>query len=128
MHDRGWRFVIIGLVVLGCSTQEEVSFFSEAKPRQKASTASPRWEVPSENSDARSSLKLSRSELRVLAEHNKASEAQAQAIIESFSQHLEDPLERQSLENEFKRLLPVYKANQLELGKAKLREVSNHGH
>ncbi|MEY4718161.1 MAG: hypothetical protein RL563_779 [Pseudomonadota bacterium] len=126
MQHRGWRIGIIGLMVLGCSSQEEVSISAEAKPRETLTTASPSYVLSPENIQPRFNDKPSRSELRLLDEQNKVSEAQAQAIIERYSQHLGDSLERQTLQSEFKRLLPVYKANQLALGKAKLREVKNH--
>lgn len=126
MQHRGWRIGIFGLMVLGCSSQEEVSITPEAKPLEILTTAIPGYVLSPENIQPRFSDKPSRSELRLLAEQNKASEAQAQAIIERYSHHLGDPLERQTLQNEFKRLLPVYKANQLALGKAKLRDEKNH--
>lgn len=62
-----------------------------------------------------------RSELRVMAEKNRDIEARAHELMRRFSEHLDDEQQRKALQAEFKRLLPAYKANMLQLGKARLR-------
>ena len=125
MSNMRWMSGLLGLMMLGCSTDEGTSTPSvnDPKPDQSASSL----KIPDGDGARIEGLtstvsQPTRSELRLLSEQNKQSEAQAQDIIERFGQHLNDPQARQALQAEFKQLLPSYKANMLQLGKAKLQE------
>lgn len=125
MSNIRWMSGLLGLMMLGCSTEEGTPTppVNNPKPDQSANSLKKPDGDRSRIGELTSSVSQpTRSELRVLSEQNKQSEAQAQDIIERFGQHLNDPQARQALQSEFKQLLPSYKANMLQLGKAKLQE------
>jgi hypothetical protein len=65
-----------------------------------------------------------RSELRVISEQVKINEDKAQDVIKQFDASLKSPELRNSTQAKFKQILPEYKKQMLQLGKAKLKEAS----
>ena len=121
MYQRVWWISILGWVLLGCSTRDESLPDQHAARRQQLASHPQPLASPADTVQPPMPARPSRSELRVLAEENRHSEAKAQDIIERFDQHLDDPQGRKALQAEFNRLLPAYKANMLKLGKAQLQ-------
>lgn len=66
-----------------------------------------------------------RSELRVMSEEAKEAESSVKNVIERFDANLSDRQAREAAQNEFKAMLPDYKENMLQIGKAKLKEQQN---
>ena len=62
-----------------------------------------------------------RSELRVMGQQAKGTEAAIKGLIQDFDANLGDPGMRKKTEQAFRSALPEYKAKMLVLGKAKLQ-------
>ncbi len=118
------------LFVFGCSNEQSSSAADAVKPVAKSSDTNPiltsRQPVlpPEEglnSADFQQTPQLpTRSELRVLTEETKATEANAQQVIERFDSNLSDPAQRKIAQDEFKQMLPGYKEKMLQIGKSQL--------
>lgn len=67
-----------------------------------------------------------RSELRVLTEQTKATEADTRHLIELFDANLDNRAVRAQTQSEFNKMLPAYKEKMLKIAKAKLKEAHDN--
>jgi hypothetical protein len=131
------RFIVIcifvSLTLCGCSSENSSSDNNKNNETKKIenpinsssgqSVGVPRASTSnSDNSEQEATALPTRSELRVISEQAKTTENEAKDIIESFDANLDNRDARKDAETKFKKILPEYKKQMLQIGKAKLKE------
>lgn len=127
--------IFVCLALCGCSPESpssDANKNNEGKrienPINRSSGQSvsvPGASIPNlENAEQQTPALPTRSELRVISEQAKTTENEAKNIIELFDANLDNPGARKDIEAKFKKILPEYKKQMLQIGKAKLKEVN----
>lgn len=121
----------INLALCGCSSENSSSDDKKVnegnkieKPIIRSSNQPPGVSTQNlDNGEQHAPTLPTRSELKVLSDQAKSTENEVKDVIEQFDANLNNREARTEAEAKFKKVLPEYKKQMLQLGKAKLKEA-----